>query len=290
MKTAIILYMPVIHRGYINFLEEYDSVFGTMYIMGPSILKAIGESHPSVIQPIARDIRALGAHEIVSAISEFCSSSLHVLEEEDISSLMQHDHFVFPEDDLSHAFIEKYHIPMEKVLLKNYFLRWDMPHSTTRNDMKVDRVVSFEDLASLDLSKYIEGAQLQALKSPDWWRQVGAVLKWKNRFALYASNTHMPSVYEVYYAGDPRANFNAGEHIEISKAIHAEAAIIASACKNGFSTRGAELFVTTFPCPACANLIALSGIERVYFVDGYSLVGAVDVLHAYGVEIVRVCP
>jgi dCMP deaminase len=105
---------------------------------------------------------------------------------------------------------------------------------------------------------------------------------------LSAHNTHLPSVYEVYYAGDPRSNFNAGESIEISKAIHSEASIIAQASKYGVSTKGCELFVTTFPCPACANLIALSGITRVYFADGYSLVGSIDVLREYGVEVVRV--
>jgi dCMP deaminase len=288
MKTAIILYMPVVHRGYLNLLQAEGSPNTPLYIMGQSILDSLQNFNPSTTQSITRDLRALTSYDVASTLIFLYPGSSRLLEECEISELAQYDKLVLPEDELSHLFVQKYSIPFEKVRFVSCFLRWDMPASTTRTDVECDRTITAEELKELGFFKYVRLAKEEASKSPDWWRQVGSVLVRENRVALSAHNTHLPTVNEVYYAGDPRSNFNAGQSIEISKAIHAEASIIAQASQYGFSTKGCELFVTTFPCPACANLIALSGIKRVYFVDGYSLVGAIDILRAFGVEVVRV--
>lgn len=58
--------------------------------------------------------------------------------------------------------------------------------------------------------------------------------------------------------------------IEFSRAIHAEMDAITTAARNGFaSLRGAEMFVTTFPCHHCARHIVASGIKRVYYIEPY---------------------
>ena len=49
-----------------------------------------------------------------------------------------------------------------------------------------------------------------------------------------------------------------------------------------------EIYVTDFPCPPCAKLIAGAGIERVYYRQGYAVLDGADVLQAAGVEIVHV--
>jgi dCMP deaminase len=48
------------------------------------------------------------------------------------------------------------------------------------------------------------------------------------------------------------------------------------------------MFVTDFPCPPCAKLIAGAGIAKLYFVEGYAVLDGQDVLEAAGVEIVQV--
>jgi dCMP deaminase len=88
--------------------------------------------------------------------------------------------------------------------------------------------------------------------------------------------------------GDPRSNFDAGEHFELSKAIHAEAALIAQAARRGAPLDGASVYVTTFPCPVCAKSIAAAGITKVYYTKGYSLFDAEDVLGAAHIEIIQV--
>ncbi len=72
---------------------------------------------------------------------------------------------------------------------------------------------------------------------------------------------------------------------DLSTAIHAEAAIVAAAARDGVSLRGADLYVTTFPCPACARLIAEAGLRRCYFAGPYSVLDGEDVLRAAGVEL-----
>jgi deoxycytidylate deaminase len=75
---------------------------------------------------------------------------------------------------------------------------------------------------------------------------------------------------------------------DLSTAIHAEAAVVAAAARDGVPLGGADLYVTTFPCPACARLIAESGFRRCYFSGAYSVLDGDAVLRAAGVELLWV--
>jgi dCMP deaminase len=48
------------------------------------------------------------------------------------------------------------------------------------------------------------------------------------------------------------------------------------------------MYVTDFPCPPCAKLIAGAGIARLYFRTGYAVLDGQDVLEQAGVEVVQV--
>jgi dCMP deaminase len=60
---------------------------------------------------------------------------------------------------------------------------------------------------------------------------------------------------------------------------------VAAAARDGVSLRGADLYVTTFPCPACARLIAEAGVGRCFFAGPYSVLDGEDVLRAAGVKL-----
>lgn len=60
-----------------------------------------------------------------------------------------------------------------------------------------------------------------------------------------------------------------GSLIEFSRAVHAEMAAILSATRQGMSTSGTRLFVTTFPCHYCARHIVAAGIDEVQYVEPY---------------------
>ena len=51
--------------------------------------------------------------------------------------------------------------------------------------------------------------------------------------------------------------------------MHAEQNAILQAARNGVSIEGAEIYVTTFPCPICARMIANSGIQEVKVFGSY---------------------
>lgn len=52
---------------------------------------------------------------------------------------------------------------------------------------------------------------------------------------------------------------------EDCRAIHSEVDAIGKAAKCGASTEGATIYVTRYPCEACARLIITAGIKRVVF-------------------------
>ena len=77
-------------------------------------------------------------------------------------------------------------------------------------------------------------------------------------------------------------------HLELSLATHAEARLIADAARGGRATQGASMYVTDFPCPPCAKLIAGAGIATLYFRKGYAVLDGEDVLRAAGVDLVDI--
>ncbi len=70
--------------------------------------------------------------------------------------------------------------------------------------------------------------------------------------------------------------------------MHSEAGAIAEAARKGISLEGADLYVTTFPCPPCGKLIAYSGIKRVFYKNGYGVLDSERILKDKGVEIIKV--
>lgn len=58
--------------------------------------------------------------------------------------------------------------------------------------------------------------------------------------------------------------------IEFSRAVHAEMhALLNAGSTNGEQIKGGKIFVTTYPCHACARHIVASGISEIYFLEPY---------------------
>ncbi|MDN5689136.1 MAG: deaminase, partial [Acinetobacter sp.] len=56
---------------------------------------------------------------------------------------------------------------------------------------------------------------------------------------------------------------------EYGRVVHAEMDALLTCSRSNISTKGASLFVTTFPCHNCAKHIIAAGIEKVIFVEPY---------------------
>lgn len=57
--------------------------------------------------------------------------------------------------------------------------------------------------------------------------------------------------------------------IEYSRSIHAEMDALMGAARQGISTLGASLYVTTYPCHNCARHLIAAGIAAVFYVEPY---------------------
>lgn len=75
-----------------------------------------------------------------------------------------------------------------------------------------------------------------------------------------------------------------GGLIEFSRAVHAEMDAVVSAARQGVSTIGTRLFVTTFPCHYCARHIVSAGVYQVQYIEPYPKSRALA-LHSDAIEI-----
>ena len=64
-------------------------------------------------------------------------------------------------------------------------------------------------------------------------------------------------------------NLRGGKDIEKVCSIHAESNLIASAASCGVSLKGADLYVTTFPCLICTRAVVKVGFKRVFYMNNY---------------------
>lgn len=274
-KLEVVSYVPALHQGYLDFFEKHP---GNISLLGRDFLQEAPR--------LERDIRAVDPIVMRRALGSLSiADSVEVLTYDNIEDFVgRAEAVLMPDEDINHQFAETY-LPSLPIRFESAFLRWDWQASTAEYNLTPDTIIT---QAEFDL-QMMNLAREEADKSPDWWRQVGGVVIREDRILFKAYNAPYPDPdYDVNTFGDPRSNFEAGEQIEASKVLHCELNIIAQAAHEGVSLEGAHIYVTTFPCPVCARAIAASGIEKVYFKEGYSKLDAADVLGRTGVELVRV--
>jgi dCMP deaminase len=275
MSEAVVAYIPVLHDGYRRFIFEHCRG-RPLFVIGPTLY--------ADYRPLAKDIRCLDAELVARSIAAWqVCSEVAVLDEEHARELAaEAPSLTLPAEDVSYRIVERFFERCE-VRYDTVFLRWDKTRSAQL--LRADAQQPAVD--DPFIAELVELASAQAATSVDWWRQVGAALRLADGTLLAASNEHQPHLLSAYAAGDPRANFYKGVHLELTTAVHAEAQLIARAARDGLATRGSVLYVTDFPCPPCAKLIAAAGIERLYFAKGYAVLDGEQVLEAAGVQVIQ---
>ena len=275
MKDKIlILHVPVIHRGYVDLFRRISSEVDSVKILDGDLLKEVRFG--------ANDISALAAEEarqLVEALGFF--KSVEVLNLCGVGAVLDHP-LALVNDELSRRFAGKF-LKSARVEWESVFLRWD--ESYVSKAAAADFKNKSHDPAD---RKLLDTAYVEAEKSGDWWRQVGAVLVKDGLVISRAYNRDMPDDQASYRLGNIRDYIRTGEKPELSNTIHAEARIIAEAARDGVSLKGTNLYVTHFPCPMCAKSIAVSGIAKCFFGEGSANFDAAMVLEAAGVEIIHV--
>lgn len=276
MNAVVVAYVPVLHEGYRRFVAEHARGV-PMYVIGPELFDDY--------RPLAKDIRRLDAELVAASIAAWnICSEVAVLDIAGALRLAKDAPLItLPAEDVSYQVIERF-FGRCPVRYDTAFLRWDKSKSVEllrpRAAYTVDADQAFADLHAM--------GEQAANRSIDWWRQVGAAIRFADGRTASAANEHLPHELSAYTVGDPRSNFFKGVHLEISTVVHAEARLIADAARQGVATEGAVLYVTDFPCPPCAKLIAGAGITRLYYRTGYAVLDGNDVLDDAAVEVARV--
>jgi dCMP deaminase len=249
----------------------------------------LGASFADEFPVMRKEIRALAPARAAAYLGGT------VVERDDLTTAVTADILVVPDEEIMRALVAGYRLgryrlgpdrlgPDREVVFERTFLRWDRSWSTATRPADYDGVVAADAV-----SRGFAGLSLaEAERSSDWWRQVGAAAVRDGRVLAVAHNEHKPTEYAPYLNGDPRNDFSRGVRADLSTALHAEAAIVGRAARDGVSLAGADLYVSTFPCPACARLVAEAGFARCYFAGPYAVLDGDTILRAAGVELIWV--
>ena len=273
----VLLYLPVIHAGYEAFLRKHSDAAGILLL---------GHGFTADYPSLAKDIRALPAARAASYLRLVSGdASIRVVEPADLAGAVTGDPLVLPDEEVMRDIADRYGLGTGRSLVfDRTFLRWDRDWATAQAPVSFDGEITAAELPRELLGR----AQALAGRSSDWWRQVGAVATRAGQVLGCAWNHHQPTEYAPYLNGDPRDAFERGVRADLSTAIHAEASLIAAAARDGTSLAGADLYTTTFPCPACARLIAEAGFVRCFFAGRYSVLDGEQTLRARGISLIWV--
>ncbi len=276
IEKAIVLYMPVVHQGYVALIERHQPA--DVILLTSENCKSID---PVIADQLSRDIRAIPAHEVAAYLH--CKfPALNIRAFDKIENLERFNVLVMPDEDISQALKEKILSPIE-VLFDNAFLRWDWRNTNIPKEVAADYAISYSDL-DRELMMF---AEIEAQKSSDWWRQVAALVPLGDQM-LVAFNKHLPTQTESYVYGDMRLIMKPGEQPEICGAIHAERSIFAQAVRYGIPLEGKDIYVTTFPCLGCAQIMEEVKFRKLFFREGYSNQHAAELLKSVGTKIIQV--
>jgi len=272
MKKAVLSFVPVIHSGYIDFFSKNE---GDIYVFGREVIDSYVH--------LTRDLRVIEPDDAVKALQAiFPKQNIQVVNFDQLKS-WKYDETTMPDDEVCHDVAQKY-LKKSKVRFNSTFLRWNRVITFKENEIPAHRKISNDQFHK----EMIENAFNEAKKSSDWWRQIATLVVKDGKIIFSAHNHHLPTDFHLSVNGDPRSNFDAGQHQDIFTSIHSEAAAIAEAANKGVSLKDSVFYVTTFPCPNCARLMGTAGVKKLYYSKGYSLLDAEKILNHFGIEIVLV--
>ena len=106
-------------------------------------------------------------------------------------------------------------------------------------------------------------------------------------------------VISTGYNGSPRGTAHCGESCvsresgkrwEKCRAVHAELNAILNAAKNGVSTDGGRMYLSTTPCVCCSRTLINAGVKEVYAMSKYSHDEAIALLNEGGIKVRIVSP
>lgn len=274
-KKNLTFHIPVIHKGYLDFLKKKLGKISKIYIIDESLQKELSDMKP--------DIASLSPETARDLLKKLKFENVSILSKNNIKELKS-EGTILIQDEISRNLAEKY-LKKENIEIEweSVFLRWDKEKVLA--ELPLDDIAQSNDSFDINIMKE---AYEEAKKSGDWWRQIGAVLLKGKKIIARSYNQGAPTDNAPYQTGSIRDFFKAGEKQDLSPTIHAEQKIISEAAKNGIRIKDTSLYLTHFPCSLCSKLIAWSGIKKLYFSEGASNLDGKKILKSAGIEIFHI--
>ncbi len=273
MEKILILHIPVIHKGYLDFFKKNLDRISNIYIIDEELQKELSD-----IQP---DIASLESSTTKDFLEKIGFKNILILSKNNIGELKGKE-IILVQDEISRNLKNRY-LKGEKIEWQSVFLRWDKEHVLA--EIPISGIQASKDPSDIEMMKE---AYKEAQKSGDWWRQIGAILVKDKKVIARAYNQGVPNDNTPYQIGSIRDFFKAGEKQDFSPTIHAEQKIISEAARNGIKLEGLSLYLTHFPCSLCSKLVAYSGIKNLYFREGASTLDGRKILESTGIKIIYV--
>ena len=273
LEKILILHIPVIHKGYLDFFKRIKGKISGIYLLDEKLQQELSEIKP--------DIASVDSKTIKKLLNEIGFKNILILSKSNIEKIGGKK-ILLVENEISRNLYKKY-LKEENVGWESVFLRWDK--SQVLAELPTKKFAVSKEPFNI---KMMKEAYKEAQRSSDWWRQIGAVLVKDKKIIGRSYNQGVPNDNTPYQLGSVRDLFKAGERQDFSPTIHAEQKIISEAAKNGIKILGTALYLTHFPCSLCSKLIAYSGIKGLYFSEGASNLDGQKILELAGVKIRRV--
>ncbi len=182
-NTVAVAYIPVLHKGYLDFIEQLKNEGVTeLWLVGDSIL----ESHAELDYINRKDrLRAVSVETMQQVIANITPLKVHILEVGNVNEV-QTQTVITPNEDIGRVIVEKY-FPDKEVEFYKVFLRRNQDNVGENKEPLVP-TVSANDFQS----KLWNDVFTEAAKSADWWLQVGAALVKDDEVLFIAHNEHLP--------------------------------------------------------------------------------------------------
>ena len=263
----------VIHKGYLDIIDKYPTA--DIFVLGPDLSKDLYK--------LELDLRQMPFAKVKMLLANL-GKNVTELTKANLKTALASDQIILISDNVIDEFKKKYLTPSAKIIEENGFFYHQADNVYKTTEDKPDTIIS-TDQADIN---YIKKAQELAKSSGCFWRQIASVIVKDNKQIYQAYNQMLPNNDECYKIGCIRDNLQPGIQTEVCSAVHSEANCIAQAAKDGTSLKDTSIYVTTFPCPSCAKLIALSGIKKCFYNQGWANFDGERVMTAASVKIIKV--
>jgi dCMP deaminase len=263
----------IIHRGYLDILDKYKDA--DIFILSDDLARELYK--------LEIDLRKMPITK-VKQLLESLNRQVNILDKNNLEEIKKTATIVIIDDDVTEELRKKHLTKHPDLIIENGFF-YHPADSVYQTETSINLIKNYSEQ---DV-QFLKQALVLAAESGCFWRQVAAIIV-KNKEILYSAyNQMLPNKDECYKIGCIRDNLKPGEKTaELCSALHSEANCIAQAAKDGTSLEDASIYVTTFPCPMCAKLIAQAGIKKCFYNTGWANFDGERIMQAAGVEIIKI--